>query len=65
MEKITKTKVINLEKLYNFVVDNFFIWNHLCLKNYIWISHIFEIQIFQTTSDGEKDKTKFVDLKQL
>lgn len=23
--EITKTKVINLEKLYNFVVDNFFI----------------------------------------
>ena len=25
----------------------------------------FEIQNFQTTSDGEKDKIKFVDLKQL
>ena len=24
----TKIKVVDLEKLYNFVVDNFFIWNH-------------------------------------
>jgi hypothetical protein len=27
----TKTKVIDLEKLFNFVVHNFFIWNNLLL----------------------------------
>jgi hypothetical protein len=25
----TKIKIVDLEKLYNFVVDNFFIWIHL------------------------------------
>jgi hypothetical protein len=30
--EMTKTKVVDLEKLCNFVVDNFFIWNHLVKK---------------------------------
>jgi hypothetical protein len=29
MEKQPKTKVVDLEMLYNFVVDQFFIWIHL------------------------------------
>jgi hypothetical protein len=32
---MTKLKVVNLDKLYNFVVDNFFIWNHLVFENVI------------------------------
>jgi hypothetical protein len=28
-EKTIKTKFVDLEKLFKFVVDNFFIWNHL------------------------------------
>jgi hypothetical protein len=35
-----KIKVIDLEKLWNFVVDNFLIWNHIVNENYIWISQI-------------------------
>jgi hypothetical protein len=35
-----KTKVVDLKKLSKFVVDNFFIWNHLCMENYVWISEI-------------------------
>jgi hypothetical protein len=31
----TKTKVVDLEKFYNFVVDNFLIWNHQVEDNYI------------------------------
>jgi hypothetical protein len=31
-----KTKVVDLEKLCNFIVDNFFIWNHLLLQNVVW-----------------------------
>jgi len=31
-----KPKVVDLEKLCNFIVDNFFIWNHLLLQNAIW-----------------------------
>jgi hypothetical protein len=50
-------KVADFEKLYNFVVDNFFIWNHFIKKNYVWI--------FQTTSDGETTKMKVIDLKKL
>ena len=28
-EEMSKIKFVDLEKLYNFVVDNFFIWSHL------------------------------------
>jgi hypothetical protein len=37
---MTKTKVIDLKELYNFIVDNFFIWNHLSKENYVLIFHI-------------------------
>jgi uncharacterized membrane protein len=37
---MTKIKVIDLDKLKNLVVDNFFFWNHLVNVNYIWISQI-------------------------
>jgi len=50
--EVHKTKVLDLKKLYNFVVDNFFIWNYLSNKNYIWNFLTFDIQFFQTTSDG-------------
>jgi len=33
--EMPKTKVVDLEELYNFVVDKFFIWNHLCMENYV------------------------------
>ena len=32
---MTKIKVIDLEKLYNFVVDNFFILNYFVKENYV------------------------------
>jgi len=32
-EEITKIKVIDLEKLYNFIVEKFFIWINLVLQN--------------------------------
>ena len=32
-EETIKPNVVDLEKLYNFVVENFFIWNHLSIKN--------------------------------
>ena len=37
--KTTKIKVVGLEKFWNFVVDNFLIWNHLVNENYVWISN--------------------------
>jgi hypothetical protein len=39
-EETTKTKVVDPKKLWNFIVENFFIWNHLSNENYVWISHI-------------------------
>jgi hypothetical protein len=33
--EMTKIKVVDLEKLWDFVVYNFFIWNHLLLQNTI------------------------------
>jgi phenylacetate-coenzyme A ligase PaaK-like adenylate-forming protein len=39
-EEMTIIKVADLEKLHNFVVDNFFIWSHLFKENYVWISRI-------------------------
>ena len=32
----SKTKVVDLEKLCNFVVENFLIWDHLLLENAVW-----------------------------
>jgi hypothetical protein len=32
----TKTKIVDLKKLCNFVVYNFFIWNNLLLQNVVW-----------------------------
>jgi hypothetical protein len=34
---MTKIKVVNLDKLYNFVVDNFSIWNHLLPEKLFWL----------------------------
>jgi len=34
-KEMTKIKVVDLDELYNFVVDDFFIWNHLLSKNYV------------------------------
>jgi hypothetical protein len=34
--EVTKTKVIDLKKLWNFAVYNFIIWNFLMLQNGIW-----------------------------
>jgi hypothetical protein len=54
-----KTKIVDLEELYNFVVNNHFIWNHLP-RNIMFEFLIFEIQNFQMTSDGELTKIKVV-----
>jgi hypothetical protein len=35
--EVTKIKVVDRKKLWNFDVYNFFIWNLLLLQNAIWI----------------------------
>jgi hypothetical protein len=37
-EKMTKMKIVDLEKLYNF-----FIWDHFVKENYVWISQIWNL----------------------
>jgi hypothetical protein len=39
-EEMTKIKFIDLKKLYNFVVENFFIWINLLLQNVLWSSSL-------------------------
>ena len=34
-EEMNKMKVVDLEKFYNFVVDNCFIWNHFVKEIYV------------------------------
>ena len=60
--KSTKTKVIDLDENYNFVVDDFFIWNYLMSQQYGWKFWGFEIQICQTIWDGKTTDIKVVDL---
>jgi hypothetical protein len=36
MKKMTKTNIEHLDELYNFVVENFFIWINLPLQNVLW-----------------------------
>jgi hypothetical protein len=45
-EETTKIKVADPKRIYNFVVDNFLIWNYLVKENYVWISKKIKIWIF-------------------
>jgi hypothetical protein len=63
--KSTKTKVVDLDENYNFVVDDFFIWKKSFDVSTIWLNFWrFEIQICQTTSDAKTTNIKVVDLDQ-
>ena len=42
--KMTKIKIIDIDNLYNFIVDNFFSWNHLVFKNIVWSCYIFKFK---------------------
>jgi hypothetical protein len=48
-----KMKVVGLKKLYNFIVDNLLIQNHLVIEKYVW-----NFQILWTISDEETIKMK-------
>ena len=57
-EEITKIKVVDLDKFYNFYVHDFFSWNHLAFQNDVWSCHFlkFKIQIYKTQSHEKIDK---------
>jgi len=64
---MTKTKVIDLDKFYNFVVVDFFGWSHLMSQDSVRSFHIskFKFWIVQPKSNGEMTKTKGVDINEL
>ena len=64
---MTRTKVVGIVDLYNFVVDDFFSWNRLVFENVVWSCHnlIFKFYIGQLNSDGEITKIRLVDLIKL
>jgi hypothetical protein len=63
-EEITKIKVVDLEKLHNFIVDN--LWFEIILLRKIMLLFLkFEIWIFKASSNREMITTKVVDLKKL
>ena len=63
-EKFSKIKVVDLVEIYNFYVDDFFIWHHLVFENLVWISHFlkFKFWIVQIKSHEKFYKIKVVDL---
>ena len=63
---MTNTKVVDLDKLYNFVVDDFPIWSHLLPKKLfeLLIFLKFKFYIVQSNLDGEMTKRKLVDLNE-
>ena len=67
IEKISKIKVIDLDKLYHFVVNDISIWNHLLFENVVWSCHNlkFKFKTVQTKSYRKMTKTKVVDIDDL
>ena len=61
-EEMTKIKVVDLDKFYNFYVHDFFSWNHLVLQNDVWSCYFFKfkIQIYKTQSHEKMNKIRAV-----
>jgi hypothetical protein len=57
-EEMTKIKVVNLDKFYNFYIHDFFSWSHLMFQNDVWNRYFlkFKIQIDKTQSHEKMDK---------
>ena len=53
-----KMKAINLEKLWNFVVHNFWIWDHLVKENYVWIFKNLKFEFFKRPRMDKQQKLK-------
>ena len=57
-EEMTKIKVVDIDKFYNFYVHDFLSWNHLVFQNDVWSCYFlkFKIQLDKTPSHGKMDK---------
>jgi hypothetical protein len=65
MEKITKMRVVDLEKLNNLILDKFFLFKIIAPRKItLEFPHVWNLN-FQTSSDREMTKTKVVDLEKL
>jgi hypothetical protein len=62
--EISKKKLVDLEKLCNYVVDNFS-YEIIYAWKITFKFLTFEIQIFHMISDRETTKTKVIDLEKL
>jgi hypothetical protein len=40
-------KVVDVDEIYNFLVDDFFIWNHLQSQNSVWSAQILKFNFFE------------------
>jgi hypothetical protein len=65
--EITKIKFVDLDVLYNFVFDDFFIWNYLLSQTFNWSSYILKFKFWsvETNSYGKRTQTKVVDLDEV
>ena len=64
MEKPPKQNFVDIEKWCNFVVNDFFILNHLSVENYIRSSQIWNSN-FAYDLGWRHDQNKFIDIKKL
>ena len=55
-KEMTKIKVIDLDKFYNFYVHDFFSWNHLMFQNKVWSCYFLKFKIDKTQSHEKMDK---------
>ena len=57
--KSTKTKVVDLDETYNFVVDDFFIWNHLRSQYYDWSFDNLKLKFVERPRMAKPPASKF------
>jgi hypothetical protein len=51
-------KDVYLDQIYNFVVDNFFIWNNLDPINYVWSLYIMNSKFFKFSKWPQMEKSR-------
>jgi hypothetical protein len=55
-------KMVGPKKLWNFVVDNILVWNHLVIQNFVWI---LKFKIFKRRRMEKNNKIKVVGIEML
>jgi hypothetical protein len=64
-DKTTKIKVVDLKKLWNFVVDNFFIWTHFDSQKLNLSMPNLKFKFCKLTRMKKSAKMKVVELQKL